>query len=395
MSIPPFEEVKIVEAGVEITGPFATMILADLGASVIKIENPREGDTSRGWGKYLQKGFSTAFVSFNRNKKSITLNLRTEKGKEILRELLREADVFVENFRPSILKEFGIDYSTIKNINPKLIYIAVSGFGLTGPYSNRACYDLVIQGMSGIMSLTGEPDGPPMPIGFLLADFITSAWTSISIMAALKMREKTDRGQKIDVSMFDVATYWTGYRILEYLSSGEVPTRRGLGSDFLGEWGTFKTKDIYLNVCSGTDKHFRLLCNVLGIDELAVDPRFRTRRIRKNNIDELREILANAILKISGKKLLKRLIAAGIPCGPIYSIDELASDRHLKARKMLRKVSFPEKGTMDLLSFPVKFSEMQINIKPPPLLGEHTEEILEKMGYDKAAIGEFRERGII
>jgi len=384
-----------VEVAVEISGPVASIILSDLGASVIKVEQPGEGDTSRGWGKRFPSGETSAFISFNRNKRSMTLNLKTEEGKEILYRVLEKSDIFIENFRPAVLKGLGIDHKSVKKVNPTIVYVAISGFGLTGPYKNRGSYDLIAQGMSGIMSLTGEQDGPPMPIGFFLADFATSAYTVIAIMAALMMREKTGRGQKIDVSMFDVMTNWMGYQILGYLASGEVATRLGLASHYLGEYGTFKAKDIHFNLCSVTNKHFKSLCQILGIDELADDTRFNSRQMRQMNMAELRAILTKVISNMNGKELLKKLTKAGIPCGPIYDIAELASDPHVRARKMFQKVFCPKVGEIELTPFPVKFSKMALKIKPPPLLGQHTEEILESLGYNQKQINEFKNRGII
>jgi len=353
------------------------MILADLGAEVIKVEVPEVGDMTRSWGPPFIGGESAYFLCVNRNKKSMTLNLKTEKGKKILYRLAEKCDVLLENFRPGVTDKLGVNYETIHEINPRMIYCSISGFGQTGPYRDWPAYDIVVQGLGGFMGITGEFDRPPVRVGVAITDILAGAHAAIAILSALIARKTTGKGQWIDVSMLDGAVSWMTYMAANYFATGKVPERMGSAHPNIVPYQCFETKDgKYINIAIGNDRLWTSLCKVLGLKKLAQDPRFATNPKRVKNRNELISMLTKIFsTKIRDEWL--EILGREIPCGPVYTMDEIFSNPQVLHRGMLVEIDHPVAGKIKQIGIPMKFSETLEEIKaPPPLLGQHTEEIL-------------------
>ena len=377
----PLEDIRVLDLSRILTGPFCSMILADLGAEVIKVEMPGRGDDTRVWGPPFIKGESAYFLCLNRNKKSITLNLKNEKGREILYKLVQKCDVFLENFKPGVTKRLRMDYETICKINPRIIYCSITGFGQSGPYRDYPAYDIVIQGMGGLMGITGEPDRPPVRIGVAITDIGAGMYAAIAILSALIAREKTKKGQWIDVSLLDSTVSWMTYMAANYFATGMVPKRMGSAHPNIVPYQCFKARDgKYLTVAVGNDRIWKNFCEALGLENMVENPKFATNPKRVENRDELIPVLEKVFLSRTRDEWIEILLKKGVPCGPVYAMDEVFRDPQVLHRKMLVEIEHPKVGKIKQIGIPMKFSETPGEIKvPPPLLGQHTEEILKNL----------------
>ena len=393
-----------------LAGPWAGQILADLGADVIKIERPGTGDDTRAWGPpFLRSADGTLnvradaayYLCANRNKKSVTVDIATPEGQSIVRELARTSDVILENFKVGGLEPYGLDYESLRALNPRVIYCSITGFGQTGPYASRAGYDFLIQGMGGLMSITGrgpeEPGAGPQKAGVAVTDILTGLYASIGILAALAHRERTGAGQYIDVSLLDVQVACLANQALNYLVSGQVPQRLGNAHPNIVPYQDFPTSDGYMIIAVGNDSQFARLCAAAGIAELASDPKFATNQQRVNNRGPLIDTLCAATRTRPTAQWIADLERVGVPCGPINSIDAVFADPQVQARCMQIELPHPLAGSVPMVANPLRLSATPVSYRSaPPTLGAHTRAVLEgKLGLSAAQIGELAAKGII
>jgi formyl-CoA transferase len=370
------------------------MVLGDLGAEVIKVEPP-EGDETRGWGPPFAGGESAYYLCVNRNKRDIVINIKTAEGKNILRDLALTSDVLVENFRPGTLKKFGLDYETLRELNPRLVYCSISGFGQTGALRDKPGYDFMIQALGGIMSVTGEPDGEPMKTGVAIADLFAGQNAVIAILAALQAREKTGSGQYLDISLFESELGWLANVASNYLVSKKLPKRYGNAHANIVPYQSFKAADGWLVVAVGNDKQFENLCAEIGKPELAKDPRFVTNSARVENRETLIPMLKPVFESKTVNEWLS-MLEDKFPCGAINNLEQVFSMPHVSERGMLIKMAHPTIDDLTLVGSPLKLSATPVEYKlPPPLKGEHTEEILKQLNLSDEQIAEYRSRGVL
>ena len=392
----PLDDLVVVDLSRILSGPVCTMLLADMGAHVIKVEPPPSGDDSRQWGPPFIDNISTYFLSVNRNKKSIGLNLKTDAARQVLWKLIEGADVLVENFRPGVLGKLGFGYEAVARKNPRIVYCSISGFGQTGPYRDRPGYDVIAQGESGMMDLTGYPDGPPAKLGASLADIVAGLYAMNGILLALLARHKTDKGQHVDVSLLDGMVSTLTYQALIYLSTGRSPKRMGTRHPSIVPYECFQAKDGFVNIAVTNQKQWEHFCRVIGLPELANNPRFDTMKARIANYDELRPMLDRIILKMTRAEVIALLDGVGIPVGPINSVGEILDDPHIRAREMVVELTHPEYGPFRMLGIPIKLSDTPgVAQNAPPRFGEHNREVLSKLGYTEEEIRGFAETGAI
>ncbi len=389
------EGLKILDLTRVLAGPYCTMVLGDLGADVIKIEQPGKGDDSRQFGPYVN-GESAYFMSINRNKRSMTLNLKKPEAKELFFELIKEVDVVVENYRPGTMEKLGLGYDVLKEVNPKIIYAASSGFGHTGPYSKRPAYDGVVQAMGGIMSITGQKGGKPTRVGPSMGDITAGLFTAIGILAAVNYRNETGEGQKVDVSMLDCQVAILENALARYFATGVSPKPAGNRHSTIVPFEPFETSDGEIMIAVGNDNLWRKYCTEIGHPEMTDDERFKTNPLRGENYDILRLTLGGIMQEDTTESWYKRLTEAGIPCGPINNIEMVTKDPQVKERDMIVEVDHEIAGKTKLPGVPIKMSETQGTIrKAAPVLGEDTEEILkELLNKDDKAIESLKEAGI-
>ncbi|WIW43883.1 CaiB/BaiF CoA-transferase family protein [Bradyrhizobium sp. 62B] len=409
MSALPLSGIKILDLTRVLAGPLSAQMLGDLGAEVIKIERPGTGDDARAFGPpYLTDPEGKAnnnnsfYLCANRNKKSVTVNIATPEGQAIIRELAKDVDVFMENYKVGDLKRYGLDYETIKAINPGIIYCSVTGFGQTGPYAPRAGYDAILQAMGGLMSVTGHMDGEPgegpMKVGPSIVDYMTGMNTSIGILSALYHRDANDgQGQHIDVCLFDTVIASLSHWLQIYLVNGKTPPRRGTWGNGGMPAGVFRCTDGELMLVVGNDGQFRKTCAVLGEPELANDPRFVKNNDRVVHGKEIMAIFAGLFLKQPVAYWLEKLEEAGVPSGPINNFEQVFSDPHVQSRGMRVKTQHKFEPELSLIRNALTLSGTPITeYRAPPLLGEHTQEVLGgKLGYDAGKIEELKKQGII
>lgn len=393
----PLAGVRVIDLTRIVAGPYCTMVMGDMGAEVIKIESPKKGDFSRYWGPPFAGGESAYFFSLNKNKKSITLNLKTEKGREILRELVKKGDVLLENFRVDTMDRMGIGYEDLRKINPMLIYVQITGYGSTGPLRNKAGYDVIVSGEAGLMSITGEEDGGPVKVGVAITDVLTGLYGFGAIASALYARDRIGRGQKIELSLFETQVATLINIASSYLIAGELPKRWGTAHATIVPYQAFRAKDDYVLIGVGSDDLWVKFCKVMDMPELAEDPRFRTNTDRVANRKECIRIVSEQVAKKEVAYWVEKCEEAGIPCGPINTLDKVFAHPQTKARKMVEEIDHPTAGRIKLVGIPVKLSETPGAVRlPPPLLGQHTEEVLKELcGYNDEEIASLRREGII
>lgn len=384
----PLDGVRVVDLTQVMGGPFCTMQLGDLGADVIKVEPPT-GDLSRAMGgaELRMPGSDNApFFALNRNKRSLVLNLTQDGDRRVFMALVRTADVLVESFRPGVTQRLGVDYPVISAVNPRLIYASISGFGQTGPYADRPGFDLIAQGMSGIMSVTGEPGGTPVKAGVPIADLSVGLIATNGILAALLARAATGRGQHIDTSLFESALAMAVWESTEYWASGDVPRAMGSAHRLSAPYQAFRTRDGYITLAALTTQQWEALCDTLERGALVRDARFETNAARMAHRPELVRELEAVLVMRSTAEWVERMLAAGVPAGPIHDFRQVFADPHTQARRMIEDVEHPVAGTVHTLGFPLKLSETPLRVRrPPPLLGEHSAEILRELGMEGSA----------
>lgn len=390
------ERIRVLDLSSYLAGPYCSMILGDLGAEVVKVEQPVIGDGSRQWGPPFIEGESAYYLSINRNKKSITLNLKSDKGREILHKLASSSDVFIENFRPGTVDRLGVDYSTLKRINPRLIYCSISGFGQDGPYSERASYDLVGQAMGGLMSLTGEKDRPPVKIGVAITDICAGMFAAIGILAALIARDETGVGQIVDISILDGQVAWLSHQAGNFFASGLNPERLGSAHPTIAPYQAFKAADSYFVVAVGNDSLWKRFCRALNLNDLMTDVRFATNPDRVRNRHQLEKVLTRIFATKSAREWLRMLNAAGVPCGSLNRLSEVFKDPQVLYRQMVREIHHPKVGKIKVVGIPIKMSDTPGSVRThPPTLGENTKEILCRLGYAQVEIDGFEREGVI
>ncbi len=395
---PLLKDVVIIDLTRVLAGPYCTQMLGDLGAEVIKVEMPGQGDDTRQWGPpFTESGESAYFLSANRNKRSLTLNLKSEQAIEILKGLIARADVLVDNFRTGTLERFGLDDDTLQQIRPGLIYATITGYGYTGPYADRPGYDFMVQAMGGLMSVTGPEDGEPIRVGIAIADLATGIFTVSAILAALYGRERTGQGQRIDMSLIDSQVAMMSYVASNYLVSGELPGRLGNGHPNIVPYQSFKAKDQHFAFAAGNDRQWNKFCEALGKTEWMEDERFATNRARVQNraqvVSELKEVFATR----TAREWMDLCEQIGIPTAPINDMAQVFEDPQVQDREMLLDVPHAGGGSVPLVASPLKIPTAPVEVRyPPPLLGQHTDEILSSMlGLDAERIRQLREDGVI
>jgi CoA:oxalate CoA-transferase len=391
------EGIRVIDLTTFMSGPFVTMVLGDLGAEIIKIERPGTGDTSRQIPPYYHAEENLYYISLNRNKKSVTLNLNTDQGKEILHELVQKVDIFIDNFRPGILEKLGVNYERLSKINPRIICCSITAFGPDGPYGNRPAYDLNIQAMSGAMSMTGEKEGRrPLRLGVPMGDLASSMWALTGILAALHHREKTGQGQLVDVALLDSLAAFITYPALYYSYAGEVAKPLGSGHQATVPFDAFKTKDYYLSVCCGNEKFWQLLCDALELEELKADPRFSKLGDRLKHKQELNAILNETFASKTNAEWQVILDKAGVPCGPVNTIDKVFEDPAILHRDMV--ISVDHFGAqLRFFGNPIKMSATPIaEYRTPPRLGADNQEVLkEYLGFSAEEFEKLKKDGIV
>ena len=392
----PLENIRIIDLSRILSGPYCTMTLADLGAEVIKVESP-SGDDTRKWGPPFVNGESSYFLSVNRNKKSVVLNLKTKEGREILLNLIEEADVVVENFRPGTMDRLGIGYETLKKVNPGIILASISGYGQTGPNAQKPGYDVIAQGYGGLTSVTGEPGKPPVKAGFSIADIGTGMWATIGIQTALLARQRTGEGQWIDVSLVDTMISWQTYLAGNYFASRKNPEPQGGAHPNIVPYQLFESADGYFNVAVGNENLWAKFCQVIQKPDLKDHPNYATNSDRVINRERLVPILQDIFYSKPTKEWMDAFEAAGIPCGPVLRFSEIFEDPHVLAREQLVEVEHPIAGTVKMTGLPIKLSGTPGEIKKaPPLLGEDTREILSSLaGLTEDQIALLEQKGVI
>lgn len=391
----PLRGVRVLDLTHFIAGPYGTQYLADLGADVIKIESPDGGDLGRGAGTDFVEGESVHFWAVNKNKRSVVLDLKDERGRDIFLRLVDHADVVFDNFRPGVLERLELDAPRLMERNPRLICTSVSAFGQDGPKRDQPGYDLSIQAMSGVMSLTGQPDGEPVRCGVPIGDLVGGMVGAMGTLAALHERDRTGKGQRIDVSLLDSQVSLLMYWATIFMATGHVEGRVGSGHPTIVPYGLFPTKDSFLVVAVFGDRFFRVLCETLGLTDLVADERFRTNPGRVRHREEVLAPIRAAFAGRTNAEWIAILHEAGIPCAPVNDISQVVVDEQVRHREMIVEVEHPKAGTIGLLGNPIKTESRRTTILPPPMFGEHTREVLsDLLAIDSSTLDELEEQGV-
>lgn len=392
----PLAGMKVLELAQIMAGPTCGTLLADMGADVIKIEKIPGGDDSRRYAEPQVNGESAAFMMLNRNKRSVALNLKTESGREVLRRLVKDADVLFENYRKGTMEKLGVGYEDLRKINPALVWCSISGYGQTGPYAERGGFDLIAQGVSGIMSITGEPGGPPVKSGPPVTDINAGLLATIGIVSAYVHRLKTGEGQFVDTSLMEAGIQQTFWQSAIYFATGISPGPTGSAHVLAAPYQAFPTADGWINIGGANQSNWERIATMVGAPELITDPRFSTNSDRMANREELARLLGERLKQRTTAEWLKDLDAAGIPAGPINDIAAMAADPQTLAREMVVELEHPKAGKTKALGLPIKFSETPGRItRPAPMLGQHTREVLLGVGYTDAEIDALAAEGAI
>lgn len=403
----PLDGIRVLDLSRVLAGPWAGQMLADMGAEVIKVERPGVGDDTRGWGPpYLQdtEGHDTEaayYLSCNRGKQSITIDFRKPEGQDLIRELAARSDVLLENYKVGGLAQYGLDYESLKAINPGLVYCSITGFGQTGPYSQRAGYDFLIQGLGGLMSVTGKPDseqgGEPLKVGVAIVDVFTGLHAATAVLGALFHKQRTGEGQYIDLALLDVQVATLANIALNYLTTGQSPQRLGNAHPSIVPYEAFATADGHVVLAVGNDDQFSRFCRVAGRPELAADPRFQTNAGRVQQRELLLPLVRDLMQTRSSAEWLTMLEAAGVPCGPINNLEQVFADPQVIARGLRLDLPHPQAGTTPGVRNPINYSATPLEYtQAPPLLGEHTDDILQELlGLNAAAIAQLRSKDVI
>lgn len=393
----PLSGIRVLDLSRVLAGPYCTMVLGDLGADIIKVERPGTGDDTRAWGPPWAGGESAYYLSVNRNKRSITLDIKHPDAQQIIRDLAAESDIVVENYKLGTLERLGIGYAQLSEINPRLIWATISGYGPDGPFADRPGYDFVAQGEAGIMAITGEADGDPMKVGVAIVDVTTGLYTAVAVLAALRERDSSGFGQRVDSNLMSSAVAWLVNVGSNHLISGNPAKRYGNAHANIVPYQVFKARDQHITVAVGNDPQFRALCQILGIPEYGTDPRFSTNPVRVEN----REILVAKIQEIietrDAQELLDQITAAGIPSGPINSVEQVFTHPQVLARNMVVEAEHPTAGSVRMAGIPFELSRTPATVRnAPPLLGEHTADILaDVLGKSAEDITTLREKGVL
>jgi CoA:oxalate CoA-transferase len=394
MNIQPLAGIRVIDLTRVLSGPFSTMLLADMGADVVKIETP-QGDTIRGQGEVVN-GLSWYFASCNRNKRSVVLDLRKDEGKAVLARLLERADVLAENFRPGVLAEMGFTEARLEEINPRLIVASINGYGSTGPYADRPSFDFIAQAMSGFMATTGEKDGAPMRTGAPITDLVAGLYCAFGVVSAIRARELTGRGQRVEAAMVNGMVSMLAYLASEYLATGRTPVRNGNDHAIASPYGLFQAKDGHIAVAPATPEILARFMKELGLADLLVRPDLRTTEQRRAARPELNALIDQRLSTDTQEYWIERLNAAGVPCGKVLSVAEVFEDPQVKAQDMVIEVDQGPRGIVRMVGFPVKLSDTPARLRrPSPELGAHTDEVLAEVGLSKEQIADLRARNCI
>ena len=390
----PLDGLTVLDLTRVLSGPYCTMLLADMGARVIKIEHPERGDDTRGWGPPFLSGESAYFLSINRNKESVTLDFKTQEGRELLDQLIAKSDVLVENFRPGTMSKLGLDYETLAPRAPRLVYCSVSGFGQTGPRRAEAGYDAVMQAEGGLMSLTGPPEGSPYRLGVAIADIVSGMFAAQGITLALLARERTGRGQQVDIGMLDAVSALLTYQAGIYFATGATPERMGNRHPTIVPYETFAASDGDFVLAVGNDEQWRRFCQAAA---LPTDERFATNQQRVAQYHDIRPIIAARLREETRHYWIERLTAIGVPCGSVRDLGQLFADPQLEARNMITAVDHSTIGPLTLLGIPIKLSDTPGAVNTaPPTLGQHTEEVLcRDLGLPREALERLRTQKVV
>ncbi|MEP7189695.1 MAG: CoA transferase [Roseiflexaceae bacterium] len=392
----PLEGLRVLDLTRALAGPFCAQMLGDMGADVLKVEQPGVGDNARGWGPPFQGGESSYFLSVNRNKRSLALDLRDERGAEVLRRLVLQSDVLLENFVPGTLDRLGFSYEACRALKPNLIYCSISGFGQIGPERERAAYDQVVQGLGGIMSITGEVGGPPMRVGIAIADIMAGMFAAYAVQVALYHRERTGVGQMIDTSLLDGQLAMMTYQAGRYFATGEAPPSSGNQHPTIVPYGVYRASDAYFNLAVGTEDLWRRFCAALEIEPLRTDPRFATNRDRLAHRDQLNALLEPLFAGHTINQIQELMDLSSVPCGAVRDLHAVFTDPQVAALGLIESLDHPTAGAIKVVGPPYRFSETPPSVRlPPPLLGQHTDEVLHELAYDDAAIGALREARVV
>ena len=393
---PPLAGIRVVDLTRVMSGPYGTMLLGDLGADVIKIEQPGKGDDTRAWGPPFVAGESAYFLAINRNKRSVALDLKSEGGREALWRLIAGADVVVENFSPGTIDRLGFGPAAVRARHPRIVYAAISGFGQSGPAYQRTAYDLIVQGMSGMMSVTGPPGGPPTKLGSPIADIGAGMFAASAIVAALFARERTGQGQYVDTSMLGGQIALLTYQAGIYFTTGQVPQPLGNAHPIVAPYDTYPTADGHVNIAVGNDALWARFCAAFGLEVAAADPRFATNAGRITHLPVLNDIVAAALAPFPTAEIVARLDAHAVPCGPIQNLAAVFADPQVHDQDLVQTVAHPTLGPVQVTGFPYHFHGTPLAMRlPPPLLGQHTAEVLAEVGYSGEEIATLVESGAV